>query len=102
LNRRQNAALIAQILVMALLLGGIPMAANRVIVRPQSAPAFTLDICTPLPSFALGAASCSLAPLPAFSFSVALEDHATTTEYDSSRVGRTLDAPDPPPPKSLA
>jgi hypothetical protein len=102
LNSRQNAALLAQILVMALLLGGIPMAASRVIVRPQSAPAFTLDICTPLPSFALGATSCSMAPLPTFSLPVVLEDHDTTIESGSSRVGRALDAPDPPPPKSLA
>jgi hypothetical protein len=101
LKRRQNAALIAQILVMVLLVGGIPIAASPVIVRPQCAPAFTLDICTPLPSFALGAASCSLAPLPAFSFPVVLEDHDTTIESGSSRVGRALDAPDPPPPKSL-
>jgi hypothetical protein len=86
---------------MALFIGGIPMAASPVIVQPQTAPAFTLDICTPLPSFALGAASCSLPPLPAFAFSVVIEDHGTAIESGSLQAGRAPDAPDLPPPKPL-
>jgi hypothetical protein len=101
LNRRQNAPLIALILAMTLLVGAIPIAASPVIVQPQSAPAFTLDICTPLASFALGSASCSLPPLRAFSFPVAIEDRGTAIESLRAPVDRPLDAPDPPPPKSL-
>jgi hypothetical protein len=99
LNRRQNAPLIAQLLAIALLAGGLPMAASPVIVQHHPGPAFTLDICTPLPSFALGAASCSLAPLPAFSFRVVIEDHGIAIDSESSQASRALDAPDPPPPK---
>jgi len=100
LNRRQNAPLIAQILVMALLVGGVPMAASPVIVQHQSAPAFTLDICTPLASFALGSASCSLPPLNSSSFRATIEDRGTAIESVRAPVDRPLDAPDSPPPKS--
>jgi hypothetical protein len=99
LKRRQNAPVIAQILVLALLVGGIPVAASPVIVQTQSAPAYTLDICNPLSSFALGTASCSLPPLTAFSFAAVIEDHGTAFESAPSRASRALDAPDPPPPK---
>ena len=101
MNRRENAPLIAQILVMTLLVGGLPMAASPVIVPYQSEPAFTLDICSPLASFALGSASCSLPPLLAFSFPVAIEDRGTAIESVRAPVDRPLDAPDLPPPKSL-
>jgi hypothetical protein len=99
LNRRQNAPLIAQLLAIALLAGGLPMAASPVIAQHDSEPAFTLDICTPLPSFALNAASCSLAPLPAFSFRVVIQDHGMAIDSESSQASRALDAPDPRPPK---
>jgi hypothetical protein len=100
LNRRQNAPLIAQILVIALIAGGIPMAASPVIVQPQSAPAFTLDICMPLASWALGDASCSLPPLSSPSFRATIEDRGTAVASVRAPADRPLDAPDPPPPKS--
>jgi len=101
LTGRKNAPLIAQILVIAMIAGGIPMAASPVIVQPQSAPAFTLDICTPLASFAPGTASCTLPPLNSSSFRVKIEGRGTAIESVQSPVDRPFDAPDPPPPKSL-
>jgi hypothetical protein len=88
------------LLVIALLAGGIPMAASPVIVQPQSAPAFTLDICSPLASFALGAGSCSLPPLSAFAFPTLIENYDTAIEGVRVVLDRLVEAPDPPPPKS--
>jgi hypothetical protein len=87
--------------VIAVIAGGIPMAASPVIVQPQSTPAFTLDICSPIASFALGAGSCSLPPLSAFAFPALIENYDTAIESARVLVDRLVDAPDPPPPKSL-
>jgi len=87
--------------VIAVIAGGIPMAASPVIVQPQSAPAFTLDICSPIASFALGAGSCSLPPMFAFAFPTSIENYDTAIESARVLVDRLVDAPDPPPPKSL-
>jgi hypothetical protein len=87
--------------VIALLAGGIPMATSPVIVQPKSAPAFTLDICSPLASFAVGAGSCSLPPLPACAFPAVTENYGTAIEAVRVVLDRLVDAPDPPPPKSL-
>jgi hypothetical protein len=87
--------------VIAVIAGGIPMAASPVIVQPQSAPAFTLDICSPIASFALGVGSCSLPPLSAFAFPTLIENYDTAIEFARVLVDRLVDAPDPPPPKSL-
>ena len=71
---RRHGPLIAQLLVIAVLLGSLPMAASPVLVQPEPAPAFTLDICHPLPVFAVGAASSTLAASVAFSFTIVIED----------------------------
>jgi hypothetical protein len=101
LKRRENAPLIAQILMIALLLGSLPIAASPIILRHESAPAFTLDICTPLSSFAIGAAAYSLPTLTTFSFAAMIEHRRLAPDSIPSTADRTIDAPDPPPPKSL-
>ena len=101
LKRRENAPLIAQILMLALLLGSLPIAASPLILRHESAPAFTLDICTPLSSFAIGAAAYSLPTLTTFSFAAMIEHRRLLPDSIPSTADRTIDAPDPPPPKSL-
>jgi hypothetical protein len=101
LKRRENAPLIAQILMLALLLGSLPIAASPIILRHESAPAFTLDICTPLSSFAIGAAACSLPTLTTSSFAVMIEHRRLAHDSIPSAADRAFDAPDPPPPKAL-
>jgi hypothetical protein len=98
---RRHSPLIAQLLVVALLLGSMPVAASPVLAERQSAPAFTLDICHPLPAFAVGAASCTLAAFTAFSFSVAIEKRGPTESSNIAVNDRAGEAPDPPPPKTL-
>jgi hypothetical protein len=94
--------LIAQLLVVALLLGSMPMAASPVIAEHESAPAFTLDICHPLPVLAVSAASCTLAEFTGFSFSIVIEDRGATEASDVPVIDRAGEAPEPPPPKTLA
>jgi hypothetical protein len=98
---RRHGPLIAQVLLVALLLGSMPMAASPVLAACDSAPAFTLDICHPLPVFAVGAASCTLAAFTAYSFSVVVEDRGPTGSSNIAVDDRAGDAPDPPPPKTI-
>jgi hypothetical protein len=83
------------------LLGSMPMAASPVLGQRESTPAFTLDICHPLPAFAVGTASCALAAFTAFSFSIVIEDRGPTDASNIAIVDRASEAPDPPPPKTL-
>jgi hypothetical protein len=98
---RRHGPLIAQLLVVALLLGSLPMAAGPVLAQHDQVPAFTLDICHPLPVFAIGAASCTLAAFTAFSFVILIEDRGPTDVSNIAMIDRTGKAPDPPPPKTL-
>jgi hypothetical protein len=98
---RRHGPLIAQLLVIALLLGSLPMAASPVLVQPEPAPAFTLDICHPLAAFAVATPSCTLAAFTAFSFTILIEDRGPTDASYISIIDRTGEAPDPPPPKTL-
>jgi hypothetical protein len=99
--KRENAPLIAQILVIALLFGSLPIAASPIILHHESVPVFNLDICTPLSSFAIGAAARSLPILSTFSVAVMIEHHRLVSDSIPSTADRAFDAPDPPPPKSL-
>jgi hypothetical protein len=101
LKHREKAFLIAQIMVIALVIGGLPIAASPVIVQRESAPAFTLNICSPLAPYTIGAASCSLPTLDGFSFECILEDHGSAPDFIPAGSDRLIPAPDPPPPKSL-
>jgi hypothetical protein len=102
LTRRWHGRLIAQLLLVAVLLGSMPMAASSVIAKHEIEPAFTLDICHPLPMLAVGAASCTLVAFTAFSFSMVIENRGPTDASDLPIVDLAGEAPDPPPPKTLA
>jgi hypothetical protein len=91
-----------QLLVVALLLGSMPMAASEIIAEHEPTPAFTLDICHPLPVFAVSAASCTLAAFTGFSFSIVIEKRGPTEASEPPVIDRAGDAPEPPPPKTLA
>jgi hypothetical protein len=101
LKRRENAALIAQILTIALLIGSLPVAVSPVIMQHEAAPAFMLNVCHPLPSFTIGAVSCSLPVLTKFSFEHVIGCDGVMPDFVPASSGRSITAPDPPPPKSL-
>jgi hypothetical protein len=79
----------------------MPMAASTIVGDNEFPAAFTVDICHPLPAFAVGAASCTLAAFTAFSFAVVIEDYGATEASDFAVIDRASEAPDPPPPKPL-
>jgi hypothetical protein len=101
LKRRKNAPLIAQIVIIGILLSAMPIAASPAILERNSAPAFTLNICTPLQSFTRGSASCSLPTINVFAFDCPLEDRGVAIGSIPRIVSRAIEAPDPPPPKFL-
>jgi hypothetical protein len=94
--------LIAQLLVVAILLGGMPLAASPVLAPHQSTPEFMPDICHPLQAFAPGAASWTLSAFTAYSFLLVIEDRGHTEVSTIAIADRVGEAPDPPPPKPLA
>jgi hypothetical protein len=102
LNFRRHGWPIAQALVFAMLVGSIPVAASPVIGGHKSGPAITLDICDPLPVFAAGGAACTLPSFTEFSFSVTIADRGPAEAVDVAVIDRGTEAPDPPPPKTLA
>jgi hypothetical protein len=100
-KRRLN-PLIAQLVVAAVLLGSLPMAASPVIAKDRSAPAFTLDICHPVPALAVSAASCALAAPITCPCSIATERRGPAEVSDLLAIDHDSEAPDPPPPKTIA
>ena len=102
MSSRRPAPLIAQMLMAALLFGSMPIAASPTIGAIDAAPAITLDICHPQPSFAINLASCTLAPLAAYSFAVTIENRPFAEAPSAATSDRDGDAPDPHPPQSLA
>lgn len=88
----------AQLLILTLLMGGLPMLSG-VIVQPSEA-AFTLDICHPMPGVDRSPAGISLlVPLPSRAFAPALGDLGGADESYSLKESRPSEAPSPPPPK---
>jgi len=102
LNPRRHGPLLAQLLVVALLIGSLPMAASPVIAEHESTPAFTLDICHPLAAFVVGTASCTLAAFAAYSFSIVIDVSVGPQPSEITGIDRAGEAPDTPPPKMIA
>jgi len=101
LKRRENAPLIAQMIMIALLIGSLPIAASPVVMQRETTSAFTLNVCQPLPSFSIGAASCGLPTPPKLSFELEAGHQDVIAEFLPAVSGREIAAPDPPPPKPL-
>jgi hypothetical protein len=102
LTTHRHGPLIAQVLVVALLLGSMPMAASPLLAEHDSTPVFMLSICHPLPVLAVSATACTLAVFTAFSFSIVIEERGPTEASDLPVIDHASEAPDPPPPKTLA
>ena len=91
----------AQILIVAILAGGLPSLCG-VILQPGE-PAFTLDICHAAPGADRSSADVSIAtPLPSRAPAQALAECGTADDFHTSPDSRPGEAPDPPPPKTLA
>ncbi len=88
-------------LIVSLLVGGLPVFSG-VIVQP-SAPAFTLDICHPMPGLDRSLGGISLAvPLPSRMLIPALTRRGVSSDSYSLWRSRPDEAPNAPPPKAPA
>ncbi len=93
--------LVAEMLIVTLLVGGSPVFSG-VIVQP-SAPAFTLDICHPMPGVDRSFDGISLAaPLPSRMLIPALTKRGASADSYSLWRSRPDEAPNAPPPKTPA
>jgi hypothetical protein len=94
-------AVMAQALIMALLVGALPLLSGVIITRTQGAPAFTLNICHPLPGLNHGS---GFSAVPLVEAQPALDKPSPRGAADDSRTPPVIcasEAPDPPPPKLL-
>ncbi len=91
----------AAALILALFVGGLPLLSGVTSADTHGPPAFTLNICHPIPGINHGAAF-SAFPLGTMlcSFNQSLPSGAAP-ELWSPLVIRASEAPDPHPPKSL-
>ncbi len=83
-----------------LLIGGLPALSGVIITRTEGAPAFTLNICHPIPGLNHGS---GFSAVPLVDGPPAVEKpspRGTNDEAQAAPVLRTSDAPDPPPPKT--
>jgi hypothetical protein len=93
--------IVAQMLIVAILAGGLPPLCG-VILQPGE-PAFTLDICHAAPGADRSSATVSIAtPLPARAPTQALAECGAVSDLRAPADSRPSEAPDPPPPKTLA
>jgi hypothetical protein len=87
-------------LILVLLAGGIP-SFSGVLIRSDT-PAFTMDICHPLPSFDNSLMASLPAPLPSRESATALPEATLVPELSVKIRSALAQPPDPPPPKALA
>lgn len=97
-RQRDFSALIAEALIIALFIGGMPMLSGIAIMVNHDAPTFTLNICHPLPGVNHGSGF-SAVPLVSGPSIQRLFLSGTAPEYRTSSVIQESEAPDPPPPK---
>lgn len=100
LNRKRRwPAIFAQALIVALLVGGLPLFTGVIVTRANGAPALTLNICNPLPGLNQGA---GFSAVPLVDGQPVIEkpsSYTTAYEAPSPLAVRAGESPDPPPPK---
>ena len=91
--------LISHALIVAILVGGLPMLTGVVVTAQDSKPAFTLNICHPV-----GGVAHTLTPgeaplVPARGAAQTLHESGAIDEFVIDLSSRLREAPLPPPPK---
>jgi len=92
---------IACALIVALLVGGLPMLSGLVVAQ-DSRPAFTLDICHPIGGVTHTLSSSEAPLIPTLRIAQTLQESGVAWSFVirlSSRIG---EAPNPPPPERRA
>jgi hypothetical protein len=98
LKARDKFRVIALLLAIAILLGGIPIVSGA----PQSLhPAFGIDVCQPIQAVNRVSATCSLPVFADSSIAQTLEERGKVSAAAPLVIISATEAPDPPPPKIL-
>jgi hypothetical protein len=100
LNARYENRVLAALLAMAILLGGMPIVASA--APHDTHPTFSLDICQPIQAMDSLSAGCCLPTLVACSFVQMLNEFGMAPVIVPSIVLSADEGPDPPPPKAAA
>ena len=95
---RSARSILAAILTVGVLFGGVPSFTGIIVVTSNSRPAFGLDICHPIPSADLTSAGVAVPGRP-FALSSALGDFGELADPVVPDLGMLRDPPDLPPPK---
>jgi hypothetical protein len=101
-RERGSSPVIAAALIVARLLGGLPLLSGVIITTSDSGPAFTLDICHPLPGLNH---SSGFSPVPLVDGPPSLDQPfpcGIVYQPQTPPVIGASEAPDPPPPKPLS
>jgi hypothetical protein len=100
-TQRDCSPVIAGALILALLLGGLPMLTGVVIVSDStSQPAFTVDICHPLGAVTQTLNTAEAPLIPAQLLWQTLPDSGSADQSVITLRSRLGEAPIPPPPRS--
>jgi hypothetical protein len=101
IRRSMTFPAVACALIVALLVGGLPMLSGLVVAQ-DSRPAFTLDICHPIGSVTHTLSSSEAPLIPTLRIAERLQESGVAYDFVirlSSRIG---EAPNPPPPERRA
>jgi hypothetical protein len=91
--------LIIAVLIIGLFVSSIPPSIGVDLVKVDSHPAFSLNICHPLQSVGLTASCAIIAPEPRFSLHPRLADLGPQVQMVVARLNDLSDQRDPPPPR---
>ncbi len=92
---------IACALVVALLVGGLPMLSGLVVAQ-DSRPAFTLDICHPIGAVTQTLSSGEAPLIPTLDIAQTLPESGVAYDFVIRLSSRMGEAPNPPPPERRA
>jgi len=102
IRRSMTFPAIACTLIVAILVGGLPMLTGVVVAAQDSKPAFTLDICHPVGGAAHTLTPCEAPLVPAPGVAQTLHESGVVDGPVIKLTSRLNEAPTPPPPKTCA
>ena len=100
MKARYENRVLAALLAIAILLGGMPIVASA--APRDTQPTFSLDICQPIQAMDSLSAGCCLPTLADCSFVQVLNEFGVAPVIVPSIVLSADEGPDPPPPKAAA
>jgi hypothetical protein len=102
IRRSMTFPVVALALIVAILVGGLPMLTGVMVTAQDSRPAFSLDICHPIGGAAHTLTPCEAPLVPAHGVAQTLRESGMADAPVIKLTSRLNEAPTPPPPKICA